>query len=246
MDLRSMQKAERRERILDVAREMIAASGYEALTMRDLARAARLTVPTIYNLIGSKEEVLFAAIEEQTARFRADIEAAKAISPAARLILVVESCTRELLRLPGYYRTLLRLLLASDAARVLRHQVHTALVRELERGLETLQAKGGLATWVEPAALAPRLAGQIANTSLQWVAGAVGDERLTATATYDVCLVLLGVARGRARAELEKQAHAAQRRMSIGAAPAPRQAVRETAVVVHDKPGTRLRKGERA
>src|SRR5512147_1654575 len=140
MDLRNTQKAERRERILGVAREIIAERGFEALTMRDLAHAARLTVPTIYNLVGSKEEVLFAAIEEQTARFRADIEAAEQTSPAARLLSVVESCMRELLRLPQYYRSLLRLLMTSDAGRVMRHEVTSALVRELERGLEDMRA----------------------------------------------------------------------------------------------------------
>ncbi|MGE4607774.1 MAG: helix-turn-helix domain-containing protein, partial [Myxococcota bacterium] len=62
MDLRTEQKAERRERILGSAREMIGARGYESLTMRDLARTARVTVPTIYNLIGGKEAVLFAAV----------------------------------------------------------------------------------------------------------------------------------------------------------------------------------------
>ena len=58
--LRVEQKAERRSRILAAAREIIAESGYPELTMRDLARQARVTVPTIYNLIGSKEAVLFA------------------------------------------------------------------------------------------------------------------------------------------------------------------------------------------
>ena len=65
--------AERRERILEAAREIIADKGYEALTMRDLARASCVTVPTVYNLVGSKDRVLLAAVEEQTDRFIAGI-----------------------------------------------------------------------------------------------------------------------------------------------------------------------------
>ena len=61
--------AERRERILEAARGLIESRGYEGLTMRDLAGASGVTVPTVYNLIGSKEEVLFAAVEEQTRHF---------------------------------------------------------------------------------------------------------------------------------------------------------------------------------
>ena len=52
------QMAERRQRILAAAREIIAGRGYEALTMRELARASRVTVPTLYNLIGGKQAVL--------------------------------------------------------------------------------------------------------------------------------------------------------------------------------------------
>ena len=60
--------AERRQRILAAARAIVAKRGYEALTMRELAQASRVTVPTLYNLIGGKEAVLAAAVEEQTAR----------------------------------------------------------------------------------------------------------------------------------------------------------------------------------
>ncbi len=49
--------------------------------MRNLARASRVTVPTIYNLIGSKEQVLFSAVEEQTLRFVAGLERARASRP---------------------------------------------------------------------------------------------------------------------------------------------------------------------
>src|SRR5688572_18582549 len=43
---------ERRQRILAAARAIVAARGYEALTMRELAQKSRVTVPTLYNLIG--------------------------------------------------------------------------------------------------------------------------------------------------------------------------------------------------
>ncbi|MFQ3200556.1 MAG: AcrR family transcriptional regulator [Zhongshania sp.] len=51
-----MQK--RRTRLLAEARTLLARGGYEALSLRELAKAAGLTVPTIYNLIGNKDEVL--------------------------------------------------------------------------------------------------------------------------------------------------------------------------------------------
>ena len=91
VNLRLEQKAERRTRILEAAREIIADRGYEALTMRDLALASRVTVPTIYNLIGSKEQVLSAAIREQTAGFLANIDAGDHATPASRILSIVDA-----------------------------------------------------------------------------------------------------------------------------------------------------------
>lgn len=49
--------AKRREHILAAAREMIASDGTETLNVRDLAKEAGVTVPTIYNLIGEDPEL---------------------------------------------------------------------------------------------------------------------------------------------------------------------------------------------
>ena len=51
-------KESRRARIVREAHGMIGRDGYEGLSLRKLASAAGVTVPTIYNLIGSKEQIL--------------------------------------------------------------------------------------------------------------------------------------------------------------------------------------------
>lgn len=52
----------RRQRILDAASCMLAGSGVAGVTVRAVAEKAGVTVPTIYNLIGSKEQVVAALI----------------------------------------------------------------------------------------------------------------------------------------------------------------------------------------
>jgi AcrR family transcriptional regulator len=85
--------AERRTRILDAARDLIEAQGYESLTMRELARVGEVTVPTIYNLFGNKESVLLAAVEEQTKPFVAGLGAHR-----GDLIEVIEAAVRQLIK----------------------------------------------------------------------------------------------------------------------------------------------------
>lgn len=202
MELRTRQMAERRERILAAAREIIGSSGYAGLSMRDLARQSRVTVPTIYNLVGSKDEVLFAAVEEQTARFVAGIEEAQGASPVDRVLSVHESCVRELLRLPRYYRALLMLLVTSEAAAPIRSRVAQALAGELARGIEALSRAGTLADWVEPEALRPLLQRNLNVASLQWASGDLADARLRPVALYGACCILAGVSVGESRDEL--------------------------------------------
>lgn len=213
MDLRTEQKAERRERILGSAREMIGARGYESLTMRDLARTARVTVPTIYNLIGGKEAVLFAAVEDQTARFLAAIENDGKASAGSRALTVIDSCTREMLRMPRYYRSLLGILLRSESARKMRDLVDRALIGEFETALEQMRDAGELVDWVDPATLARSLTIQLEFTSMRWAGGELDSKQLPDAAIYGVGLMLLGAATGASRRELASRVERAQDRI---------------------------------
>ena len=190
--------AERRQRILAAARAIVAARGYEALTMRELAQASRVTVPTLYNLIGGKEAVLFAAVEEQTARFVARIERGSG-RPAAQL-----------LALPAYYRTLLHLLYTADGAARVRRSVDRALAGELLHALGAIAEAGELAPWADPRALLRTLRAHLGATALEWASGALPDAAFPAAAAYEACLTLLGVTRGGSRAEFERAARAFQ------------------------------------
>jgi AcrR family transcriptional regulator len=202
--------AERRQRILAAARAIVAERGYEALTMRELAQESRVTVPTLYNLIGGKEAVLAAAVEEQTARFLAAIERRDGASPAARLLAVVEACTRELLALPAWYRTLLHLLYTAEAAGPVRARVDRALAGELAAALRAIAEGGELADWADERALLRSLRSQLGACALSWASGALPDAAFPGEAAYQVSLTLLGVTTGRSCAQLERAARTAQ------------------------------------
>jgi AcrR family transcriptional regulator len=58
----SPRQQERQQRILEMARQEIAANGYDGLTMRGLAATAGVALKTLYNLYSSKDELLLAAV----------------------------------------------------------------------------------------------------------------------------------------------------------------------------------------
>src|SRR6202011_2612485 len=60
-------KAETRQRILEAARQLFAASGYEASTTRDIADAAGIANGTLFNYFPNKEAILASLVAEVAA-----------------------------------------------------------------------------------------------------------------------------------------------------------------------------------
>jgi AcrR family transcriptional regulator len=204
--------AERRERILAAARDVIARRGVEALTMRELARASRVTVPTIYNLIGSREAVVLAAIEAQIARFLAALEATSGSDPPARMLAVVGDSARELTRQPAYYRSLLLFLFESARSSPARAAVDRALRAPFADALEAIERAGDTLPGLDAATLAERLAMRVQLVSLEWASGGLPDEALLPVSRYEVALALAGATRGPTRAAFEAVVRAEQAR----------------------------------
>ena len=205
MTLLAQQMAERRERILQAARELIAEHGFEGLTMRELAQAAGVTVPTIYNLIGAKDEVLFAAVQEQTDRWVHGIERA-----AGDVMAVVDANVRELLRTPDYYRSLLRLLMASEAAGPARQNVGRSLRAQLRGALGELAEEGGVQDWIDLGYLQEQVQNVLWITSLNWSSGQIQDDQLVAQSTYGVAMLLVAATEGAVREDFVRIARECQ------------------------------------
>lgn len=62
--LRRRKRVRRREEIIDAARTLFIGKGIDATTMADIAAAADVSTPTIFNHFGSKDGVLIALIVE--------------------------------------------------------------------------------------------------------------------------------------------------------------------------------------
>jgi AcrR family transcriptional regulator len=75
---------ERRERLLEVAREIFAERGYQATTMDDLATAAGFTKPILYQHFASKESLYDEIIETTAAQLIAALTEATAQSDVPR------------------------------------------------------------------------------------------------------------------------------------------------------------------
>jgi len=204
MDLVTKQREERKQRILEVARLLIADQGYEGVTMRDLAEKSLVSVPTLYNLFGGKNDLLFEAVESYFVDLLENAGLTDAEEGLPRILSLAEALGRETPRYAAYARSMMGFFgNVSDAGGV--HEfVASQLTNELATALEQMQRKRQLAAWANPRALSERLASQISITTFEWARGQLSDEALRGAMLYGTCVTLLGLARGKARSELER------------------------------------------
>ncbi|WP_127090723.1 TetR/AcrR family transcriptional regulator [Aquabacter cavernae] len=120
----SAQTSSRRETLTSLAIEMMQERGFSALGLRDLAEAAQMRPPSLYNYFASKDDMGRAALALYAERHRAGLEALDALpSGAARIRTYSDKCG-ECLRVEGRFCLFLMLTTCN-------HELSDAAVREI-------------------------------------------------------------------------------------------------------------------
>jgi AcrR family transcriptional regulator len=135
--LRDVNKAKRRRRILLEARNLIARRGFEALNLRTLAAAAQVTVPTIYNLIGKKEDLVVALFTDALSEIEQRVSSHQKALPLAIAEAVVTESIAVFEEDENYYRAAFIAVESLDQS-----GTHHDMVAELYRWGETLISSG--------------------------------------------------------------------------------------------------------
>ena len=204
MSLHDENKAERRTRILQAARRLIARRGVKSLNMRDLADEARVSVPTVYNLIGGKQELLGALLQnliEGVASAQVTLDArASFVERAAAMCVATQNA---LLEMPDYARELVLGFVTSDETRAVRQEMDRKSIELMTNLLVFAKAQGELVEWADPEIVAGSMFMALVAAMIRWAKRELDDEGLRLWITAGTGLALLGVTRGRARAEME-------------------------------------------
>jgi AcrR family transcriptional regulator len=213
MSLHEENKAERRARIVAAARRLIAEHGYEALNMRALADAARVSVPTLYNLFGSKHAILAAEMEDDFRSVAGALDMKKRGDAVERAATLLQAGIKNLVAVPGYSRQLVQVMLTSRETDELRHSIEDSYVALMAGNLRAGQADGELADWFDADVLARQMFFTFMMVVLGWARGEVDDDGLREVAIYGQCMLLIGVARGDTHARLLERVRRLQSRI---------------------------------
>jgi AcrR family transcriptional regulator len=139
---------ERAQRIVDTAIELAAADGFAAVRLRDVAASAGVALGTLYKRFASKEEILVAALEQESEKLLARLgkRMPEGDNASERLGNLFDSMTRGLTRKPNLARALIRSIASGDphvASKVISfHAMITGLTVATIRGEAASEWRG--------------------------------------------------------------------------------------------------------
>ena len=201
MSLFEEHKAERRTRIIAAARALVTKHGYDGLTMRDLAAAARVSVPTLYNLFGSKDAILVAELERSSVVIASRIKTSGSFFE--RGMSAFEAGMELIEEQPEFFRAVMRMFLASPETAPMRKRAEDGYVAIMASNLIAAKEAGQLVDYIDPFIAARHMHAAYMACFLAWGIGDIDFASFRIAALSAICHLLIGVTRGPFHAEAE-------------------------------------------
>ena len=193
MNLWEQHKAERRERILVAARKLITHGGVEALSMRQLAREAQLSVATLYNLYGSKADILYALLDQGMEAFDKSLQDIPTADPITFASYCVDVATGLFISEKPFYRPLMKAINEHpDKERdpIIGRHAMTDIVKAVDAGA----AHGLFNSHAEARLVAREIYLSLMQALHHWSEEMYDDEQLRDQCEYSILIALMGVA----------------------------------------------------
>jgi AcrR family transcriptional regulator len=198
--------AERRNRIIETTRQLVAKRGIEAVTIRDLADACGVAVATLYNQFGSRESVVGAALEADfRGRFEPISVRTKNLTPAQKVDERITLATRAILdELREYTRSVMYFYFHHSGSPELRAAIHDFAASDFRAIVEDIAARGDLQPWVDPPSFADDIITQNYALVMKWAQGHIRDRDLRSRVIRAIGASFIGITRGRTRGAFER------------------------------------------
>ena len=217
MSIREKGKARRKQQIIQAAKRLLAAGGIEALSTRKLAEAAELSVHTLYALVGSKNKILEAVMEDNHNRVLGDISEINAQHPIERIFAILDSTHRIIAEDSAAQKPLMRVLMTLFDEGALGSEPWWMMAQE-KGWMKDAVAEAirlGLLMPGFPAAVIADMLMKIYLTNLRdYLFGRASLEAYRDRATFELWFCLSNIAADRTRADYATRAREAAARLS--------------------------------
>jgi AcrR family transcriptional regulator len=195
--LRERNKAKRRDAVLDAALDLLDQPGTEAPTTEQIAEQAEVSVATVYNLVGTREQMLVALVD----RLISGVTGPARDRPSDRdpigalregMVATVDLLTS---RSTAHRRVVLQLTAAANPDLHTKLSPSTLFAEAIRRAQDRNVLRGDL----DADALALQIYLSFNGALLRWATGALTDERFETAVLHGLAVVLAASATARHR-----------------------------------------------
>jgi AcrR family transcriptional regulator len=219
MGIREKGKARRKQQIIQAAKRLLAAGGIEALSTRKLAEEAELSVHTLYALVGSKDKILEAVMEDNHNRVLSDLLAINARNPVEQIFAIVESTHRIIAEDSAAQRPLMRVLMTLFDEGTLNPEPWWMMAQEkdwMKRAVAEATRLGLLTPEFPPVVIAEMLMKIYLANLRGYLFDKTSLDGFRDSATFEFWFCLSNIAADRTRADYAAHARQAAARLSPG------------------------------
>ncbi|MBW2725254.1 MAG: TetR/AcrR family transcriptional regulator [Deltaproteobacteria bacterium] len=218
--LREVNCEARRQRILETARRLITRGGMRALTMRRLAAGARLSVTTLYNLIGGREEIIKALIGDSIDRMNRVLEREAPLEdPLQRCRALITVGTDHVVENKEYFQPLIMALYeAASREDVPRRPISNRATSMYSLAIQEAISQGLLTDVLDPDVLGSQIFHGWETAYMHWGRGIIDEASFRARALYGLYVALLGAAAPHVRPQIEAELRALNLQLAVNPA----------------------------
>ncbi len=200
----------RQSKILAVARDMLDSGGYDGLTMRGLAKEAGVAQGTLYNLYGSKDDLIMAAVDDLLTALNRETRR-RTPEPGLEALLTNAVVTGEnIVRRPAYAEAMTRIVMSIEPESPLVDLVFARAYPATKESLDAAKKTGEIREDVDTDSIAKHIAGNSWTVILLWIMGMISLDQIVTERTRSMLLTLISVATEPKRTELEQRLAALQ------------------------------------
>jgi AcrR family transcriptional regulator len=175
---RQLNKERRKQKILDMARELIATEGFDAFTISELASRSGVTIPTVHNLFGKKNDIVLTLFRELVSRVDDVLAQPELTDPIAALEAFIDKLLALYAADEAFYRAAF---LGGERLGLFEHEMSDGIFKKSTGVAQRLclQARdnGYLKGQIDSRWMAEQLFGSQRLARQDWVSGYIDLER---------------------------------------------------------------------
>ncbi len=175
---RQANKERRRQNILAMARELIASEGFDAFTISELASRSGVTIPTVHNLFGKKNDIVLELFRELVSRIDEVLAQPELVDPIAALEAFIDKLLGLYAADEPFYRAAF---LGGERLGLFEHEMNDGIFNKsilvARRLCEQAQASGYLEGKIDSHWMAEQLFGSQRLARQDWVSGYISLAR---------------------------------------------------------------------